>query len=126
MLTERRRILRSCLPKRFTLKRIVALVVALAKWHNFCINMNEDKISEPLALDEENLVSSGGYLKLEPTVLTHGQDLLDGENQMDGFDCTNKRPDHGNCEKEKPEFMPREILCEQIQNKGLTRLQPCP
>ncbi len=64
MLTERWSKFRSYLPKRFTLKNIVAMVAALAKLHNFCINMNEDKIAEPLALYEENLVLSGGYLKL--------------------------------------------------------------
>ena len=59
------------------------------------------KIAEPLDLDLENLVLSGGYLKSEPTVLTDGQciplDLIGGGNHMDDFDCKNKRPDHGNC-----------------------------
>ncbi len=92
--------------------------------------MNEDKIAGPLALDEENLVLSGGYLKSEPTVLTDGQciplDPIDGRNHVNSFDCKNKRPDSGNCEKEKAEFMPREILYEQILNKEITRPHPCP
>ncbi len=41
-------------------------------------------------MDEENLVLSGGYLKLEPTLLTDGQciplDLIDGGVHMDDFD----------------------------------------
>ncbi len=130
MLTERWSILRSCLPKRFTLKKIAALVVALAKLHNFCINMNEGKIAEPLASDEANLVLSGGYLNLEPTALSGGQriplDLIDGGNHMDDFDRKSKRPHRGNREKEKAECMPREILQEHVQNKVLTRPQPCP
>ncbi len=62
------------------MKKIAALVVALAKLHNFCINMNENKIAEPLALDEEKLILSGGYVNLEP---------IPGQQQRIPFDLIN-------------------------------------
>ncbi len=90
----------------------------------------KSKIVEPFASDEENLVLSGGYLKFKPTMLTDGQhiplDLMGEWNHMDDFDHNNKRLDCRNCEKDRTESMPREILNEQIQNKGRSKLQPCP
>ncbi len=129
MLTERWSILRSCLPKRFSLKKIAALVVALAKLHNFCIDMNENKIAEPLALDEENLILNGGLVNLEPIAGQQQQiplDLINGGNHMDDIARRSKRPDRGTREKENGEDMPREILRKYIESKGLARPQPCP
>ena len=44
--------LRSAIPMRVSLKKTVALVIALAKLHNFCIDEKEGHAPPSRALDE--------------------------------------------------------------------------
>ena len=47
------------IPKNISLKRTVALVMCLAKLHNFCINERESIISPMIANDEANIELEG-------------------------------------------------------------------
>ena len=52
MFTHRWAILRSAIPMRVSLKKAIALVIALAKLHNFCIDENEAQALPSRTLDE--------------------------------------------------------------------------
>jgi hypothetical protein len=52
ILTYRWAILRSAIPANIRIEKTVALVVALAKLHNYCINANDNDISANTARDE--------------------------------------------------------------------------
>ena len=59
MFTQRWGILRCMIPKKITLKKTVALVMCLAKLHNFCIDERETSISPLTAVDEATIELDG-------------------------------------------------------------------
>jgi hypothetical protein len=48
------------MPCGFSIKKIIALVNALAKLHNFCINKQDGIPDSILAIDQEHLMHNGG------------------------------------------------------------------
>ncbi len=63
-------ILRMAMPKGLGIKRIIALVNALAKIHNFCIGKNvagpESVVLQQLNIDTQHIVSNEvGYVPME-------------------------------------------------------------
>jgi DDE superfamily endonuclease len=70
MLTHRWALLRSAIPMNISIRRTVALVMALAKLHNFCIDENNsDNVPSILAADELDIEIQGG-VPLEMTEMT--------------------------------------------------------
>jgi hypothetical protein len=59
MFTQRWGILRCAMPKNVTLKKTVAIVMCLAKLHNYCINERESAICPMTAGDEANIEMDG-------------------------------------------------------------------
>ena len=59
MITQQWGILLCMVPKQITLKRTVALVMCLAKLHNFCIDERGSNNSPIMACDEANLELEG-------------------------------------------------------------------
>ncbi len=53
-------------------EKITALVVSLAKLHNFCIDETDVDISQPLNCDEENLLVHGSGTVPLQTSIEHG------------------------------------------------------
>ncbi|KAL3779629.1 hypothetical protein ACHAW5_000595 [Stephanodiscus triporus] len=67
MLVHRWGILRSAIPMGITIQKTVALVNALAKLHNYCIDRKDgtDTVCEPTAEDLANITTSeGGYVSM--------------------------------------------------------------
>jgi hypothetical protein len=48
------------MPCGFSIKTIIALVNALAKLHNFCINEQDGTPDSIVAIDQKNLMHNGG------------------------------------------------------------------
>ena len=66
MLVKRWGILRSAMPQGITIKKTVAMVNALAKLHNFCIDRVDNSFDDLLSEDMSNLMNSElGYVSLE-------------------------------------------------------------
>lgn len=74
MLTQRWGILRCMIPKNITLKRTVALVMCLARLHNYCIDERETIIS-PLTATDEATIELEGAVPLQP----YGWDTPEGQ-----------------------------------------------
>ena len=99
MFIHRWAILRSAIPMRVSLKKTIALVVALAKLHNFCIDASDTHTPPSPALDELRTEMQGG-VPLEATtasttaagsrVLTPRQ-LIDGGLHFDDIDAPGRR-----------------------------------
>lgn len=91
--TQRWGILRSALPKRITVKKSVALVFALAKIHNYCID-EQQPVELPSAQDTSNIEQEGGVPLVphenDATVLVPGQ-LVGGGEHFEGFDRNERR-----------------------------------
>jgi hypothetical protein len=94
MLVQRWGILRTAIPHNLSIKKIIAIVNALARLCNFCINELDpfDVIPEPLARDTDNLINnSDGFVDLvvddnhgEITVPT---DLMQAGHHFDNVPC---------------------------------------
>jgi hypothetical protein len=68
ILIQRWSILHAPMPCGFLIKKIIALVNALAKLHNFCINEQDGTPDSFLAIDAEHLMhNEGGSLELVTT-----------------------------------------------------------
>ena len=92
MFTHRWAILRSAIPMRVSLKKTIALVIALVKLHNFCIDENEAQALPSRALDELRTEMQGG-VPLEATTSNTGgtravvpRQLIDGGRHFDDID----------------------------------------
>jgi hypothetical protein len=70
ILTHRWAILRSAIPVNIRIEKTVALVVALAKLHNYCINANDNDISANTARDKWTSKINGAV----PLVRVEGHD----------------------------------------------------
>lgn len=83
MLTHRWAILRRAIPMRVSLKKTIALVIALAKLHNFCIDENEVHVPPCGAADELETEMQGG-IPLESTQTPTGSPVLLPRQLIDG------------------------------------------
>ena len=73
MFVQRWGILRSAMPKGITLRKTTALVLALAKLHNFCIDQADTRILAMTARDEFRLLSrEAGSVPLEDATVMEG------------------------------------------------------
>jgi hypothetical protein len=69
------------MPCNYSIKKIIALVDALAKFHNFCINERDGTPDSIPAVDHEHLMSNeGGYIGM---VSNETHDVLVPEGIMD-------------------------------------------
>ena len=82
MLVQRWGILRSAMPKGVTIRKTTALVVALAKLHNFCINQKDTNIAPMTAADELRLMTNEiGSIVLENSTAVGDDGNVDGANE---------------------------------------------
>ena len=127
MLTHRWEILRKALPMGISLKRSVALVVALAKLHNFCI---DETVPSMTAADDLQLSLDGG-IPLERSNAARMQlprQLMDGGDHFEDMDCLTRRQRERDTERDAARnhagLLPRERLCIQVQDGNLSRPPP--
>ena len=132
ILTKRWAILRSAIPVGVTVAKTVALVIALAKLHNYCID--EDRHTTPdlsyMPNDEWNIERNGGVPLV--TVTDNGdvtpQQLINGGNHFDDVGGTNGRYNmqrRYNYVSESTRVpLPRDQLHSYVASIGVTRPTP--
>ena len=128
MMVQRWGILRMAMPKGLRIKRIIALVNALAKLHNFCIDEKDDcsadRLLNPLSNDTLHIMSDvNGFVPLEAgrehgTLLPRA--LMDGGHHFSDIPRSIRRQ----LERQLllgSSLAPRQQLLEQVINSHLKR-----
>jgi hypothetical protein len=129
MLTHRWAILRSAIPMNVGIAKTVALVVALAKLHNYCIDADERDIASNTARDEWNSEVNGA-VPLAPVDedLQHAgnevipEQLLHGGHHFDDIGTAGRRTRQRRYQRTANGApLPRESLHSHIASIGVTR-----
>ena len=118
MFTERWAILRSAIPKQITIGRTICLVHALAKLHNFCIDVQENNAGGLLAGDAANVMNNiNGHIPLEQTGeadRSRPLQLLGGGHHFDEYTRAQRRGQNS-------AILPRQRLLQEVQAQHLRR-----
>jgi hypothetical protein len=90
MLVQRWGILRTAMPCNIRVKKIIAMVIALAKLHNFCIGESEVADVPPSLAGDDNYIlnNENGFVQLEQSdehSLDVPTDLMDSGHHFDGI-----------------------------------------
>ena len=129
MLTHRWAILRSAIPMNVSIAKTVALVVALAKLHNYCIDADERDIASNTARDEW-ISEVNGAVPLVPVDedLQHvgnevtPEQLLHGGHHFDDIGTAGRRTRQRRYERmANGAPLPREALHSHVASIGVTR-----
>ena len=132
ILTHRWAILRSAIPVNIQIVKTVALVMALAKLHNYCINANDNDISANIERDKwiseingavplvpvegyDEGSESGCLSDVVPEQLLHGGENFD---DIGHAGCCRRQPRNKSVTNAP---LPREQLCSYIASIGVTR-----
>ena len=122
---------------RVSLKKTVALVWALAKIHNFCIDEDDGDVPSLTALDERRNEMTGAVPLVPTPNLESSRDvaprqLMDGGNHFDdmiGQSCRYNRQQrqYDYASRTEGRALPRDILHSLVTDAGLTRptIQQC-
>ncbi len=132
ILTHRWAILRSAIPVNIRIEKTVALVMALAKLHNFCINANDNDISANTARDEWTSEINGAVPLVPVEDYDEGSDsrrlsdvvpeqLLHGGEHFDDIGNAGRRRRQRHYELVTNVPLPREQLHSYIASIGITR-----
>jgi DDE superfamily endonuclease len=122
-LVARWSILRSAIPQNITIAKTTALVIVLAKLHNFCINESDAEAASLTDSDANNVLLLGAV----PLIHSFSANmplplgLLNGGDHFDDLDRNARR------RREREEAvgqLPRQVLHSLIEIKGLTRPAP--
>jgi hypothetical protein len=133
MFTQRWGILRCMIPKQVTLKRTVALVMCLAKLHNFCIDERDGGVSQIMARDEANLELEGAVpLESYNSNSAEGQhsqqplplQLIGAGNHFQDMPASVRRQRRRDLIRMDKNILPRERLLASIRDKQLERPNP--
>lgn len=137
MLVHRWGILRKAIPMGISLAKTNALVMALCKLHNFCVDKNDLKISRPTPDDSVAIADLGGIDlhafassteqgsgdEGEETTYNHEtdriDDLLDGGNHCDDFPQLRRRGVARRATGGAP--LPAQVMLQYVEEQGLQR-----
>lgn len=114
MLVQRWGMLRSIMPLNITIRKTIALVNALAKLHNFCIDQNEADVPKTSGRDRCTLMMNPqGYIPLDVNAIP--TQLLDSGNHFEDVpresrDARRRRPG----ELQLPSTLPRTLLLQKV------------
>jgi hypothetical protein len=124
MLVHRWGILRSAIPLGITIQKTVALVNALAKLHNYCIDRKDgtDTVCEPTTEDLSNImVSEGGYVSMETVDSCDVElpvQLMDAGHHFDDIPESQRR---GDKQQSTNIILPRTLLLHKVVESDMTR-----
>lgn len=130
MLVARWGILRSIIPQRVSVHKTIALVAALSKLHNFCIDSTNDQSFNvsPHPGDATNLRSRSAAVDSTVVELHATEDgsqlpseLLHAGHHNDDFPRSLVR--RHNRRTDLPPVLPRELLCQHVLESGAVRPQ---
>jgi hypothetical protein len=113
-------ILRAAMPMNITIAKTTAMVVAMAKLHNFCLE-NNDISDDNLPADALQLDINGAFQMRVVAGLTLPSPLLNGGNHFDDMPRSARRHRQ---RRYTNIVLPRETLHGLIQTNGLTRPLP--
>ena len=130
-------ILRSIIPAGISIKRTIALIVALAKLHNFCIDETDECMEYDCATEEDSDVAATSRRRRRqravlPLVAAHRQDhgvndtvpigLLDGGDHLLDHPRGTRSSDNNltRCTRRNA-LLPRELMLQQVIASGKTR-----
>lgn len=124
MFVKRWGILRSAIPQNITIRKTISLVHALAKLHNFCIEVS-DKVTESTIPDAFRVMNaSGGYVTLldEEAVTLESESetfhiprsLIDGGYHCDDVTKENRRRWNRQVGSDLCNILPRERLHDKV------------
>jgi hypothetical protein len=134
--TERWAILRRAMPCNITVKKTIAMVGALARLHNFCIDEKDSKSSPLSASDSQFLEASGGCPLVERTGFDQAapMQLIGGGHHFDDLNRVQRRTRQRNILRRETrqtvpvvnhqQILPRERLLGIVIQQGLTRPNP--
>jgi DDE superfamily endonuclease len=137
MLTHRWGMLRSAIPMNVTVRKSVALVLSLAKLHNFCIDFDDSHVLPQTATDEWQNELQGAVPLVQTQHLESQQrdnlvpeQLIGGGNHFDdiGVNGRHNRQRRYNYFIRRNEgiLLPRDRLHSLVDSAGLTRPAPLP
>jgi hypothetical protein len=96
MLVQQWAILQTPMPQGISIQKTIALVIALAKLHNFCIDKNKLDMLELAAEDNFQIVNNKmGFVPLEESTnwdVPIQVQILDGGNHFDNFSSSPSFP----------------------------------
>ena len=119
--TQRWGILRSAMPRGVSIRKSVALVLALAKLHNFCIDQKEVQV-ESMTAQDERYIEEQGAVPLEDDPRTNGQQiprqLIGAGEHFDGIERNERRRRNRSFSGIE---LPREKLHAIVVDQGLQR-----
>ena len=131
ILTHRWAILRSAIPMGVTIKKTVALVLALAKLHNYCIDCNDSRVAPSTPSDEWRSEVHGAVLLVDTTEDHNNLDggvtprqLLDGGHHFDDFGINgryNMQRRYNYAAANSGRVLPRDALHSLVASMGITR-----
>ncbi len=111
------------MPKGLRIRRIIALVNALAKLHNFCIDENDkNNLLQPLSSDTLNMMNdANGYVPMEAS-REHGMHLpMVLMNGGDHFHDVPRNVRRQNERQYSDANLPRQRLLQQVVDSHLKR-----
>jgi hypothetical protein len=125
-LVQRWSILRSAMPINVSIAKTSALVVALTKLHNFCIDQKDQAIERQPASDvlHQELIGVVPLVESLEAESSLPLDLMNGGEHFDDMDRNLWRRREREYRNRNRNSLPRERLCDMIQEKGLTRPAP--
>lgn len=130
MLTHRWAILRSAIPMNVSIRKTIALVIALAKLHNYCLDANDCVVLPATANDEwQNEVNGAVPLVVQTRHSSESssvtpQQLLDGGNHFDDMGSNgryNRQRRYNYIAETDGIVLPRDRLHSLVASVGLTR-----
>jgi hypothetical protein len=134
ILTERWSILRRAMPCNITVQKTIAMVCALARLNNFCINETEISPSPLAALDAQFLETSGGCPLVERSNVDQAapMQLIGGGHHFDDLNRHQRRSRHRSQQRDirhgipasGEQVIPRERLLAIVMEQGLVRPTP--
>ena len=119
MLVQRWGILRMAMPQTLSVSKIVAMVNALAKLHNFCVDETDGKIPPIHDRDHFNMIHNcHGYVGINNTnnldEITTPSDLAHGGEHFEGLHRHIARTQRVQQEESQPIALPRSVLFKMI------------
>jgi hypothetical protein len=121
-LVARWAILRAAMPMNITIAKTTAMVIALAKLHNFCIDEADAGVN--LSPSDEFNMESVGAIPLVHSFAANMPlplELLDGGDHFDDMDVNARKR---RTREDAAAALPRTVLHGLIAEKGLTRPAP--
>ena len=124
MLVHRWGILRSAIPMGITIQKTVALVNALAKLHNYCIDRKDgtERVCDATAEDLTNITTSeAGYVLMESVDACEVEvpsQLIDGGHHFDDIPENQRR---SNRRQSSNIILPRTLLLRKVVESDMTR-----